>query len=242
MFKKVLSILIAVTFILSFAGCSKDGAPADGTTPAGEDAKTPVEEVVVEKIVSSGGTEFAPDLTVRGETANKALNVNEIDLCGKTYSFPIKIKDLMADGWELNEITFKDEFAANTKTRLSNFNLTKEDNGNKMIIYLETVYNATEDIMVFEDTELIEFSLRNLNTESDNYSNFVLPGGITGKSTAGDVAARYGDPNNNENFVRGGNYEKQLNYTENKESGLSFIYLFNDDATVRQLTVRYELK
>ena len=226
--KKLLAILMAIMLVAGFAGCSDDKtetkAPAEKPAEVKEEKKFEVKEVV-----SKDGKEFTPDITTEGKLETKTLSDETIELCGKTYTMPVKVSDLMNDGWALGAIEFKNEFKPKMKTTLASFSMK---NAEGAYISLGAIYNDTDEVQKLEDCLLIDFNMSYLNSEATKV-DFVFPGGVTKGTTAHDVLSVYGDPNDSELFTgHSYNLEKQLTYTEHKDTGLSFSYSFEEDGVL----------
>lgn len=216
--KKLLLIFLAMLMIVGFAGCSYDQTSEEVDT----ELLSPV------SIVNKDGITFIPDTTRKGSVAQKELNSPEVELCGKAYTLPIRISDLINDGWEIGISGFKNEFQPRSKTSLISFTMKKDG----AILCLGEAFNDTEEIQKLEDCLLTEFYLESLNGTA-NGIDFVFPGGIIRESTARDVIDVYGDPNNSEIFEEYSyNIERQLAYNKHSETKLNFIYTFDKDGTL----------
>lgn len=228
--KKALLILISIALVVSFTGCSAKKEPQP---------KKNEEVYEMAKIVSDDGMEFKPDLSRKGSTAEMPLDSKEIQLYGKTYSMPVRISDLIKDGWELfapymdGNVNPKEE--AKEKTSLNNVWMRMK---NECTIHLKAVYNDSEDVKKLEDCLLTDFFMHSLNT-ADNKADFVLPGGIIKASTAGDIVNVYGDPNHTTIFDEKDSFgfHDSLAYNNHKETGMSFGYDFAEDGTLTGVTI-----
>ncbi len=228
--KKALLVLISVVLAVTVAGCASQKEPQP---------KKNEEVYEMSKIVSDDGMEFRPDLSKKGTTAQMPLNSKEIVLYGKTYSMPVRISDLISDGWELFAPYMdgavnppEEEYE---KTTMSNVWMRKND---ECTIHLKAVYNDSAAAQELEDCLLTDFFMHSLDTE-DNKVDFVLPGGIVRASTAGDIVNVYGDPNNATVFDEKDSFgfHETLSYNNHKETGMSFSYDFAEDGTLAGATV-----
>lgn len=209
--KKIISIILAAMLVIGMAGCS-------GTEQTFE----------VTSIVNKDGKEFVPALTQSGTTGKIALDSKSFELCGKTYELPIKISDLLNDGWEFST-QFKNEFKPKIKTSLVSFTLKNADGA---IIDFHELYNDTDEVQKIEDCWLTGIGFNNLDSSASKL-DIMIPGGISKTCTAGDVVAKFGDPNNSELFTEYSyNLEKQLSYNNHKDSGMSFSFTFDESGAI----------
>lgn len=231
--KKLLCMLLATVMLMSVVGCSTN---QNQTEEQFEEQNVTQEEQqvdveTVETLVNKDGKVFSPDLTKSGVTSKKIpLNSNQIELCGKTYTMPVRVSDLIADGWKLTSNNFKNEFKPKTKTSLVSFSMQNDAGA---YISLGEAYNDTDTMQKLENCWLTEFYVDYLNADTTQV-DFIFPGGIVKGSTAKDVVSVYGDPNNSKLFTKHSyNLEKQLSYNEHKDSGMSFSYVFEDNGLLR---------
>ena len=150
-------------------------------------------------------------------------------LCGKKYTLPIRISELIDDGWDINTDALVRKIKPKTTASLSGFRMINEDGAR---FSLNSAYNDSDTEQGLEDCLLISVYADNLSSESTK-AEFIFPGGVVKESTAGDVVSVYGDPNNSDLFSeRGYNLEKQLTYDTQKDSGMSFSFVFEEDGTL----------
>lgn len=188
------------------------------------DQKTEIS--VNDRIVNDDGIELAVDLTKKGSISASAEDIssNKIILFGKSYEFPLRVSVLLNDGWSFSEnINFKNEFKAKTKTSLTSFHLANPE-GNE--ITLRYVYNDAESDSSIEDCLLTGIQISIYQAVDEN--SWVLPGGINAKSTALGIISVYGNPNKNSNFDSGYNLASQLTYNEQNKSGISYSFSIVD--------------
>ena len=73
-------------------------------------------------------------------------------------------------------------------------------------------------------------------------SEVSLPYGITNESTYDEVFEAYGDPESSDKFEKGRIEEnKSLDYDNDKETGYSYRFSFNDDGTLDSFSVIAEI-
>ena len=243
--KKFLAVLLATTVVAGFSACgdSKKSTPSETEKPSEE--TTAVETTagetteIIKELVNKDGKKFTADLTTEGVTAKMDLGSKSVKLCGKTYTMPLKLKDLTADGWELTSINFKNEFKPQVVTNLASFSMKNADG---VFLELNEAYNDTKTTQKLEDCLITSISFSNLSNDSSK-SSFIFPGGITEDSTAGDIVKVYGNPNDSKIFEGYSyNLETQLTYTKHKDSGLTLTYTFDDDGQLSYAKVKAEVK
>lgn len=239
--KKLLAILMATVLVFGFAGCSEDKKEEPknqtGTQTSTETAEE--KKFEVKEVVNKDGVKFAPDITTDGKLESKPLSDETIVICGKEYTLPIKMSDLMADGWELGSDNFKNEFKPGMRIGTVGFYM---ENAEGYCIDLGAIYNDTETVQEIKDCLLIELYIDDLSQENKK-ADFVFPGGVTKGSTAKDVLSVYGDPNGSELFPESSiSLERQLTYNQHKDSGLSFMYTFNEDGLLDYAKVVFKMQ
>ncbi len=225
--------IVAVgTFLLSasFTGCTgglndiAEKEPADGVLQKFANEKASVSE----EIVGEDGERFEADLSVYGRVASEAadLDSSTIVLRGKAYDFPMRVSELMDNGWHFSENgSFDNAFKPKVTTSLITFYMY---NGGTEIM-LNKVYNDSDDVAKIEDCLLLGLSIGiDYDEGAEPDCEFILPGGIIGYSTAADVLSVMGDPNKTKAFDYGYNSDYQLSYREHKISGLSYNFSFQD--------------
>lgn len=233
--KKLTVILISLMLIGTvFASCG-----GNENTDVNEDTNEPVasteetkasaeENAVSDKIINDEGEEFIVDTTVKGTIKEGASSIDNsnVVLCGKEYNFPIKISELIADGWYFPENqVIENDVDPESYARTNGIYLF---DGNGSEITIGEVYNELTEAAAIEECYISDLSL---NIAWEDITDFVLPGGIVAGSTAADVLSVFGNPNNADGFEWGYNLDDQLSYENNKTSGLTFHFTFNDDGT-----------
>ncbi len=235
---RILALVLALIMTLTaLAGCGdkKESVDVDSDITQNEEVDNNSSVVLVEgEIVNADGKVFGASIETKGNIKDGvSVNSDEVTICGKTYSFPVKISDLLSDGWYLpKNVEFDNEFEAKKITNLVSFYLYYEDGSE---IALSQLYNDTDKVQKIEDCILTGFDIY---TYKD--VNFVFPGGITDKSTAADVLTVYGDPNKTTAFESGYNLEKQLTYVGHKDTGFRLSYTFNEDGSLYFASIELE--
>ncbi len=234
--KKIVAMVLIVLAVMSILMLSACGSEEDSKTDKSEaSASEDVSKNDIEQNEESDDEAFIVPTENKGTIKEGvSINSNEVTISGKTYAFPVKISDLLSDGWYLSDnLEFDNEFGAKGTTSLIGFSLYHEDGSE---ISLSSLYNDSDEVKKFEECILT-------GIEIYIYDNvdFVFPGGITNKSTAADVLAVYGDPNETTDFDSGYNLNKQLTYVGNKETGFRISYVFNEvDGTLYAANIEIE--
>ena len=226
--KKFGLFCMAIALVVGMSSCSAKQENNAGNAES-ENVVAEEQKVEINEIVNKDGKKFVPDFTTKGKISDMDLGGKTVELCGKTYAFPVKISALIADGWELSAGEFKNEFKAKTVTSLVSFAMKNKEDA---CIQITGAYNDTDSVQKLEDCWLTEFYMDALDKDTTKV-DFVFPGGIVKGSTAGDVVSVCGDPNNTELFTDYSyNLDRQLTYSKHKDSGMSFTYIFNEDGTL----------
>lgn len=240
--KCLIFIFIFIMMVATLAACDKKGSTANTdnkeSTNQTEQSSKENKEAAVGKITNEDGEEFTVDTTATGEIKNDAepISSNKISLGDKTYAFPMKMSELMADGWSLSEgYEYENEFEPNTTTNLISYNLKSSDGTE---IMLDQVRNDSTTVKGIEDCVLTGFHIDEYYF-SENF-DFVLPGGITKDSTAADVLSVFGDPNKTSDF-KGYSYnlDDQLTYDQHSVSNICYSFTFYEDGTLSGIYIDY---
>lgn len=240
--KKLFVCLLALTLtLMMLASCGDKETTnenTDETTVAANETVTEKNnEETAEKLINDDGEEFIVDTTTKGSIKEGAASINEakITLCGKEYAFPVKISDLIADGWYFSENQDVSEKVPAESVAMTNGIYLFSADGSEITIG-EICNELTEEAGI-EDCLITRVSL---DVEWEDITDFVLPGGIIADSTAADVLSVFGNPNEAEGFESGYNLDDQLSYENNEESGLTYHFTFNEDGTLYSCSVESE--
>lgn len=230
---------------VSFTACGKNdeasNSDANKTTNNSSSSNETNDNTTIDKIVSEDGDEFVVDMTTKGEVDTNAegINSNKFTVVGTSFTLPCNTADLFNSGWHLSSnMTFDNNFEPETQTSLVSFYLyPPEEIGYS--IDLRSIYNENSENRPIEECELTGIYLNGYSSSDD--ADFVLPGGITEKSTAADVLSVFGNPNDNSNFEYGYNLDDQLTYENHNNTGLTYSFTFNDDGTLYSVRIEYEM-
>lgn len=240
--KKIFCILSSALLLLSLVACSNEADSSHSnienpTTAATENldisaATTPSTEPPASTTVSdpTSGTVLNVDLTVRGEIKEDAPNIhaNQLILEGNSVEMPIPISALNDMGWTLPEAKYnvlKDRLLKPQRTTTFVSADLKDEDGNS--ITLQRVYNSFSEEKHFGDCALSEFLLWDHNI-NDTFDGIILPGGICMNSTAADVIAVFGKPENNPYFARVSVSESGISYYDHIDTNVSYVFSFHD--------------
>lgn len=208
--KKTLALAMVLVSIGAFASCgSKTTNNTNSSHVVNGDA-----------LINDSGTQFTPDLTIKGEIKKGTCNVDgtTVTVDGVTFDLPLKISDLLDKGFSIPYDMPDDLVAPKSPFKLIGYCFYKGDNKS---FYFDRVYNDTDSEAKIEDCLITAISIY-----TDYNENFVLPGGITEKSTAANVLSVFGNPYDNKKFADGFNGDSALDYIDNKKSGASFRFEF----------------
>lgn len=241
---KILCLVLAILMLFSLlAGCGSSEKADDSVETSQTEEKsddTPTEDSDENTEADDDSDEFIVNTSTSGEIIKDYddINSSKITIDGIEYDFPVKMSDLFDDGWTIpgseNGLdNFDNSFEPESQTNLISFSVI---NDNKSKIGLGKIYNTSKEVKKIEDCTLTSVDFY------DYYNtDYILPGGITNKSTAKDVLEVFGDPNNSSDFVSGYNFSTQLTYENQKNSNLRYSFLFNeDDGTIYHLIIEYE--
>ena len=231
--KKTVALMLAVIMLaLSVTGCL--GSPAAGSTGEAEKKDNVSQTEKGDKIVSEDGDVFIVDVSAKGEIKAGAESVGsrKVVICDVTYEMPVRVSELMANGWEISGGEFEDQFDPEQETNLVSFYMN-DGNGNE--IMLGSVYNDKSSSATLSECLLYGFTIDTDPGFED--SSVVFPGGITGNSTAADVLEVFGDPNDARDFDWGYNLDDQLSYVNDDKSEMTYHFTFNEDGSLYQISV-----
>ncbi len=210
--------------------------------PDGSNANTEPEEEKPEETAAPGKVDgLEINTEARGIVkAGVSLSSTEIIIAEQAYTFPIRISELLDNGWYYRDSQAESSvFEAKLEYDVSGYmlwhnGLPGTDNSGLSGVDLERIYNDTDKTQYTQDCLATQIDLYG---PLASYCDFVIPGGITRNSTAADVLAVFGNPQNNASFLSGDSGSTSLHYTEHKESGLSFGFLFNEDGSIQIINI-----
>ena len=162
--------------------------------------------------------------TQMGDIASSSLFFNN-----KKYHYPLLTNALSTSDWSINGDTAEDSlFIILQETPYSNLFISA---GNDIDININNCCSAVETAGYAAEHVINEITLY---ANHDTRKQFwILPGGITSQSTAKNVLEIYGDPNKTKQFSKSSySTVRELFYIDNKTSGISYCFQFNDDGTI----------
>lgn len=181
---------------------------------------------------------FSVDLSKKGilmSSEESVINSSELILSNKKYYFPM-LADLFDDeAWTINEKTAKDNIHQYLEQDgLQDISISNQDG---LIMKVKNVYRSVPTIS--DEIEIVIINSISLEvSEQSKPNDWILPGGITAKSTAADILDVYGDPNTSTLFSKNSySTEKELYYIEQVDSCISYRFLFNQDGTIKQVDI-----
>lgn len=257
--KNIITLFLIVSIItVFFSACSEKaspganqhntvttGVPADlqpqDTTNQSQENTTAEVSPGTEMVDPYDGTTLAVDTSWNGTVQENAEPVgsNTVIINSVSYEFPFAAAQLFENSWVLSSnVSIPESFASGARTDLVGVSLYYED---RDYLSLRHVYNNGDIPKPLNDCLVtgLNISIGYRLTMEKTFS-FVLPGGITWDSSAADVIAAFGPAQNNANFDTVRVLEKQLTYMDSKDSGLQYIFSFNEDGTIYSITIELE--
>lgn len=229
----------ALTLLLLLTACGEAPTEAPGTeasSEAGTEATTaPTIAPEDMPIINWSGTQFTSGLTKRGQVMTDAAPVdsNSFSLCGKTYAMPIRISDLIADGWKCSAGD-SIKFEAKTRTQLIGYTLTAPDGSR---LDAKAIYNDSEEALPMSQTLLVSFWIH--DDKVKDTTQLVIPGGICPASTAADVVTVFGRPDSTSVFREHNNGEDTLYYGHPGDLPLEYQFSFDKNGQLYNIDVEY---
>ena len=247
--KRALILCLSLFILLSLTACGETPPQSDPTPSTTTTTTTTTTTANGDNTTSADEGDTVPSgLTVNTQatgtvTPNAAdAGGKTITLGGKTYDFPCRVGDLMADGWYLSDKVTTDNFLAKTSTTLMGYYLYhNEASGVVSEFQMGVVYNEFDTNRDLREC-LLTCAAFFVDTGEQGTEDFLLPGGINKSSTAADVLAVFGEPDDNSQFEVAFAMEDQLSYHNHKDSGLTYYFAFNEDGTIFSVTVDYVME
>lgn len=219
--KKSVVFFCVLLFLFCFASCEKKdvGEEVDSLSDIVETAETTTDEMEL----------FSVDQTAAGEISRAffPLDNAKIRLEDQACYFPL-----------VTYVLYENDWTSDTEDGYIMQALVEMD-GNEVILTSPSGLSLTvKDVCKDADTAGYETEIlitdivlpgAGVAPEAD----WVLPGGITPRSTAADVLSVYGMPRENRLFgKKSHNTENELYYTEHEKTGLSYVFRFQPDGTL----------
>lgn len=190
----------------------------------------------ITEVINDKGVRLEVDLTNKGETAQDAKNISSdiVVINNKEYRFPILVSDMIDSGWELDGSNNREDMIKpNTITSLIGFYL-KDVAGNK--ISINSVFHKDDNPKNLIDCKINEISFSDY--ENDGFEiDFILPGGITPKSTAKNIVDIYGDPNDSKHFDHGSSEVDEIEYIDGL-ARYNYYFSFFQDGSLRSVRIK----
>lgn len=252
--KKPFALVLAIVMVsTAFCACEKD--TPTGTDPLnipGTESSviTGTTGNVQEDTASTGvpqdaqmtdpydGTILSVDTTWNGVIEENAepVSSSKVIINGTTYEFPFAAGQLLENGWSLApNVSFENDFAANTQTHLIGASLFYEE---RDYLSIGAVYNNSTAPQPLEACQVTRLTIHiGYRLKLEKTFSFVLPGGITWDSSAADVIAVFGPVENNTNFEYVRVSDDQLSYLN--RSGMQYYFSFSDDGSLYQISIEW---
>lgn len=248
--RRALTFCLSLLVLLTLVACGEptpQDDPTEGTTTTTTTATTTTTNEDATTSTDEGDT-IPTGLTVNTQATGAVkpdaatVGAKTITVGGKTYDFPCRVGDLMADGWYLSDKVTTDNFLAKTSTTLMGYFLYhNEASGVVSEFQMGVVYNDASTNQDLRECWLTCAAFF-VNTGDQGTEDFLLPGGINKSSTAADVLAVFGEPDNNPQFEIAFAMEDQLSYHNHKDNGLTYYFAFNEDGTIYTITIDYVME
>lgn len=241
--KKVLTLLLAISCVLSLTACQtgketvkeEDAAEVSVETPTPEPAPEETPEETKEPEEEKTAKEEKPEEQKEEQAVKPAAGIPtelsddlydfQISINGTVYQFPMWYSDFEALGWKYD--------GDNTKTLSSNQYTTTErwrmDEGSVYTSFANLSMNSvTFAESMVAGIKMDRYDLKNCDWE------IILPGGIQwGVSNADDIRAAYGDPTSD---YDGDNYYRMTyEYDFYREINL---YVYKDTDALEQIDIQ----
>lgn len=236
----MITLLLAISILLSMlVGCNVTEKALEQNTPQAEekidDNNNSPDKNEIGEIVNDEGEKFIVDTTTTGEINGNGepINSKTIIIDNIEYSLPFNTSELLDNGWTLSG-AFNDEFTPNASTTLLDSYLINQNNER---IYIDCIYNSYDTSKPFEDCIVLD-----LHIEEYMGCKYILPGGISNASTAGDVLSVYGNPYTTNYFEEGYNFDDNLCYYEQHDTKIDYQFIFNEDGTINKVLAKYQGK
>ena len=229
--KKQLLLIVLIILILS-ASCGKNHQGIE--TPTENNATETTTEASNDELIKNHttGEIFNVNTEIKGAKSTSLTDKNSVEvMIGESnYYFPFVVSRFEQEEWEY----------LNHQGAVID-NIYEETNVDKSV---DIVFRKNETSFVVKQFGMLEepsgYAGESIITDiillagkDQNVSSWVLPGGITAKSTAADVLSVFGDPNNTKTFsAESGNTENSLIYISEEKTGLSYSFNFNQDGTI----------
>lgn len=236
---KKLFALLAALCLTVLAGCGTENTPEDTSVSGGTETVTETTTETVPGYEGEVGKPLTVDFETHGTVAQEAaaLNSKTIVLNGVTLELPCLVSNLTDNGWSFYSETMSQKLvSAGTEASIMGFTMYLGDQG-----YLELgkVRNDAAQEAPVSACYVTKLTIHTLDHETEDGFDFVLPGGITGYSTAADVIEVFGPAQDNEvfDYVQTGPF--LLYYAEHAETALSYAFSFNEDGTLQSVTISF---
>ncbi len=241
--KKLLSFFMCLALVTSLVSCGKneqahlsEDNSVLTTVQKEETSDTATETKETEAVEKSifdpeNGAVLKINLSVKGEIKENApdMHANQFLLNGVAVEMPIAISSFYDLGWSIPEshyVQIKDELLEPERTTsLISYYLT-DTVGNK--IELIRVVNEADTEATIDACAVSEFIMHTSYYQEEWFDGLILPGGISLKSTAADIIAVFGEPENNPYFNKVSVSESGISYKDHKDNGLSYHFSFYD--------------
>lgn len=235
--KKIAALLLAAVLMLTMlAGCDLNWGD---DVPSSTEASDMTEETIP-GYEGENGKPLKVDFMTHGAVSEDApaLDSKKIVIAGVSYEFPCAVSRFMENGWHF----YSDEIAeqtvsADTETNVMGFTLYTEEDG--ITLEIGRLRNDASNKTAVKDCLVTKLTV-SVVSDTGERLEFILPGGITERSTAADVIEVYGPAVDNTSFGYVQTGTSLLYYAENEASDMSYAFHFSDDGAITGFVVIFE--
>ena len=168
-----------------------------------------------------------------GAATETPADPSAIVIDGTEYTLPVPVAAFTESGWEMiGEEKFAEEYEPGDTQAPGSTGLKKSDSDKFFITY---AYNDSEAAKPLSECDILGLQF-SLSVAKD--SEVSLPYGITNESTYDEILEAYGDPESSDKFEKGRKDDNRLAYDNDKETGYSYSFSFEEDGTLSSFTVR----
>ncbi len=245
--KRIIIVWIAAVFLFILSSCSTESDHNENSSKElqTESALQPTEpsmEVETEEekgtaLIFNETTKTGFNVNVETEgvvnTQNGDLLSSGLFINKKKYYFPFIVNCFANDEWLIDGQIAEDAiYRVLSESKYENLILS---DGKNAKLQINAAFFGVDTSGFSAELVLSDITIK--NTSSDN-SFWILPGGITSKSTAKNVIDIYGDPNKTKSFSSSSyNTDRELYYLEHETTGISYCFKFHEDGSIDSVRV-----
>lgn len=235
--KKLAALLLAAILMLTMlAGCDLNGGDDVSSSTDASD----VTEETIPGYEGENGKPLKVDFMTHGTVSEDApaLDSRKIVIAGASYEFPCSVSHFTENGWHFySDDIAEQSVSASTETNVMGFTLYAEEGRSSLEI--DRLRNDASGKSAVKDCLVTKLTV-SVVSDAGERLEFILPGGITERSTAADVIEVFGPAVDNTSFGYVQTGTSLLYYAEHETSDMSFAFHFSDDGAITGFVVIYE--